>query len=243
MNEVPQTPEEVEQWKKDREAEGAAPYASLHPPGSTHDSESQYTMSARIGHEQEIDPGPNAIGTVAGWEHANELLEPDTSRYESPVKQYDNCAYGHDPEVYCSGCRPTPELAKAEQDIRDLLSGDYEPADEVGVFDIGKPPPDAMRTLKDLHDARERAGDPFSHVTLDELRESPVYADKGPGFEGNKLDSGKPNFALFPAHVPKRCSMFPIRNTNTPNLVILRLNIDSDCVIQHWFACIFISSG
>ncbi len=139
--------------------------------------------------------GPQAaacIGCLRVIASAYERLtmEPDTSRYESPVKPYNNCIEGHDPEMYCSGCAP-----KTHKNVQPQYR-----LDEVGTFDIGKPPSDAMRTLKDLHNARERAGDPFTHVTLDELRESPVYGDKSPGFEGGGLhyDGGKPPLSLVP---------------------------------------------
>lgn len=91
-------------------------------PGSTHESESQYTMANRIGREQTerrvipmvyseaLMPGETAdfskFHPVAGWESANELEDetgPNTPN--KPVPQ-PRCIGGHPPDVYCDLCCP-----------------------------------------------------------------------------------------------------------------------------------------
>lgn len=63
---------------------------------------------------------------------------------------------------------------------------DFEPLDEVGTFDIGK----KTNPIR-YQDAVEG---------LNRMAEGFDYEDKSP-VQGTKLDTGKPNFALFPGHV------------------------------------------
>lgn len=99
MNEVPhespQTPEEIQQWKRDQEAEGAAPYSSLHPQvGSSHDSESQYTMMQRLAAQQEVedlppDPKGNPVTLQEAAEGLNQIAEA-INRTIVPQATFDN---------------------------------------------------------------------------------------------------------------------------------------------------------
>jgi len=183
------------------------------PPGSTHDSESQYTLAVRIGREH------------AGWEHANELederVAKDNHQHHLPEHCHNtfclDCGKGGLPSPACIGCLRV--IADAYRLTMEPDTSRYENPDYVGAFDIGR---ERMEVLQ-----------------IDTPKDP---EEKGPGFEARlkNMEGKAPMSLLSPIFIEGICTVLAHGSKKyAPNMWRddpMSFTAELDSIFRHLFA-------